>query len=263
MRKLAAFLTFFLISVFASAQWVQKYSIEGDVDFIRVDNLLNIYRIYQSEVAKFDDHGKLQFRYSDKQLGAIGGMDVSYSLRPLVLYPELNYLVLLDNTLSNNRGSINLLDHDIGLGILACSSVQNHFWVYDSMRFSLIRTDENFNTVSSTGNLSQILGVELNPTGITEYANRVYLNNPTTGILVFDVYGTYIKTIPIKGIEDFQVFENEIVYFSKGKLIRYKPMIFQSEEVDLPVECKSAYIQKNRLFLVLDKKILVFQKSNP
>lgn len=263
MRYFITIILFFFISTFASAQWVEKYSIEGDVDFIRVDNLLNVYRIYQSEVAKFDDKGKLQFRYSDKQLGTIGSMDVSYPLRPLLLYPELNVVVQLDNTLSNYRGSINLLDHNIGLVILACSSVQNHFWVYDSMNFSLIRTDENFKLITSTGNLSQILGVEMNPAGITEYANKVYLNNPPTGILVFDVYGTYIKTIPIKEIEDFQVFESEIVYFAKGKLTRYKPLLFQSEEVELPMDCKSAYIQKNRLFLVLDKKIVVFEKSNP
>ncbi len=263
MRYFTPFLLFIFVSVAASAQWTQKYSIDGDVDFIRVDNLLNVYRIYQSEVAKFDDKGKLQFRYSDKQLGTIGSMDVSYPLRPLILYPEMNYVVIMDNTLSNNRGSINLLDHGIGLGILACSSVQNHFWIFDSMRFSLNRTDENFKTITSTGNLSQILGVEMNPTGIVEYANKVYLNNPETGLLVFDIYGTYIKTIPIIEIEDFQVFENEIVYFSKGKLTRYKPLLSQFEEVELPTDCMWAFLQKNRLFVVLDKKIVVFEKSNP
>lgn len=263
MRPFITSLVLLFVSVFATAQWVEKYSIEGDVDFIRVDNLLNVYRIYQSEVTKFDDKGKLLFRYSDKQLGTIGSIDVSYPLRPLLLYPGLNYVVLLDNTLSNYRGSINLLDYDIGLAILACASVQNHFWIYDSMRFSLIRTNENFKPVSSTGNLSQILGVEMSPEGITEYSNKVYLNNPKTGILIFDIYGTYIKTIPITDIEDFQVFEHEIVYFSNGKLIRYNPLTFQSSEVELPMECRSAFIQKNRLFLVLDKKIVVFEKSNP
>lgn len=260
MRK-TALLALLLLSTTIHAQWTPIDTIAKPVDFIRVDNLLNLYRGHQSELAKYDNKGRLLFLYSDKNLGKIGSVDVSYPLRPLVVYPDLNYLVILDNTLSNTRGRINLSDYDIGLATLACSSVQNHFWIYDAMRFSLLRTNENFKTIHSTGNLSQILGIELNPTGITEYSNKLYLNNPETGILVFDIYGTYIKTIPLKGISDFQVFDNEIVYFSNGNLERYNILNFQSEEVQLPMKCNAAYLQKKRLYLLLDKKILVFAKS--
>ncbi len=162
--------------------------------------------------------------------------------------------------MSNNRGQVNLLDHNIGMGLLACSSVQNHFWFYDAMKFALIRTDENFKEVSSTGNLAQILGIELNPTSMTEFANRLYLMNPSTGIMVFDIFGTYIKTIPVTGITDFQVFENEIAYLDKNTLIRYNTLLFELKEIELPYICKSAQIQKNSLILLTDQKILILEK---
>lgn len=258
-------ITFLAISLFcclnAFSQWVVKDSIEGLADKIEIDNLNNIYKVRNTEVFKYNKKGELLFRYSDKQLGNIGNIDVTYPLRPLLVYPELNYLVILDNTLSNNRGKVNLLDHNIGLGVLACSSVQNHFWFYDAMQFALIRTDENFKQVSSTGNLAQILGIDLNPNSMTEYANKLYVNNPTTGIMVFDIFGTYIKTIPLTSITDFQVFENEIVYLKNNTLIRYNTLLFESKEIELPYICKSAQIQKNSLILLTDRKILILEKS--
>jgi len=247
----------------AEGQWVLTDSIPGRADHIEIDNLNSIYKIHKSEITKYNPNNDLQYSYSDKQLGNIGSIDVSYPLRPLVVYPDLNYLVILDNTLSNNRGKVNLLDYDIGLGILACSSVQNHFWIYDAMQFALIRTDENFIKVSNTGNLAQILGVNLAPNYMVEFANKLYVNNPETGILVFDIFGTYIKTIPIRDIDDFQVFENELIYLKNNVLYVYNTLVFESREIELPYICREARIQKNELVLLTDQNILIFKKSNP
>ena len=35
-----------------------------------------------------------------------------------------------------------------------------------------------------------------------QYNNRLYLNEPESGIYVFDHFGTYIKKIPIHGLEE-------------------------------------------------------------
>jgi len=247
----------------ANGQWVVVDSIPGRADHIEIDNLNNIYRIHKTEIEKFDAKNDLQYSYSTNQLGAIGSVDVTYPMRPLVMYPDLNYLVILDNTLSSNRGKVNLLDYGIGLGILACSSVQNHFWIYDAMQFSLIRVDENFKQVSTTGNLAQVLGINLTPIYMVEFANKLYINNPGTGILVFDIFGTYIKTIPIRDIEDFQVFENELIYLKNNVLNIYNTLLFESKEIELPYICREARIQKNKLVLLTDQKILTLKKSNP
>lgn len=263
MRRLILLSIAALSMLSTSAQWVVVDSIPGRADHIEIDNLNNIYKVHKTEIEKYDSNSALQYAYSTSQLGTIGSLDVSYPMRPLVLYPDLNYMVILDNTLSNNRGKVNLLDYDIGLGILACSSVQNHFWIYDAMRFSLIRTDENFKQVSTTGNLAQVLGINMTPTYMIEFANKLYINNPETGILVFDIFGTYIKTIPIKDIDDFQVFENELVYLKNNVLNIYNTLVYESKEIELPYICREARIQKNKLVLLTDQKILILKKSNP
>ncbi len=238
-------------------------SFAATADYLEIDNLNNLYLVNNSEIKKYDEKGELQFRYSDMQLGNIGSVDVSYPLRPLVVYPDLNYLVLLDNTLSSNRGKVNLLDYNISLGMLACSSVQNHFWIYDAMQFALIRTDENFKQVTATGNLSQILGIDFAPTSMVEFANKLYINNPKTGILIFDIFGTYIKTIPITGIRDFQIFENELIYLKNNHIIRYNTLLFETKEVELPYICRDAQFQKDQIVLLTDQKIFILKNSKP
>lgn len=263
MRNAILIIVFFWYAFSANGQWVVIDSIPGKADFIEFDNLNNVYKIRKSEIQKFDENLNLKYTYSDKQLGNIGRVDVSYPLRPLVLYPDLNYLVILDNTLSNNRGKKNLLDYDIGLATLACASVQNHFWVYDAMEFALVRLDENLNKKFSTGNLSQILGMEMNPVYMVEFANKLYINNPKTGILVFDIFGTYLKTIPVLEINDFQVFENELIYLKNNKLNMYNMLLYETKDVEIPYICRQARMQKDKLVLLTEQAIIVLKNLNP
>lgn len=261
-----AFLTssLFIFSLhFAQAQFMELYSIPGRFDFIEYDNLLNVYGVRNTEIFKYKSDGIFAFRFSDEQMGEVGALDVTFPLRPMVMYPELNYIVLLDNTLSDNRGRINLLDKNIGMGILGCSSVQNHFWFYDAMNFSLLRVNENFKQAATTGNLAQVLRLELNPNYLVEFANRIYLNNPESGILVFDIFGTYIKTIPIEGLDRFQVFENTVVYFKNNKLHRYNTIDYSETEIELPEKCRQALVYKNRVAGLCGEKIKVWELIKP
>jgi hypothetical protein len=244
----------------AHAQWESPlYRISGRWDFAESDPLLNIYAIRGSEIVKHDPAGQFLFRYSDMQLGNISHTDATFPLRLLLLYNELNYAILLDNTLSDKRGAIHLLNHGVGLAQVGCSSVQNHFWFYDAMSFSLSRHNENFQKVLETGNLAQILGISLEPTYMAEFANRVYVNNPATGILVFDIFGTYIKTLPIRGIERFQIFENSLAYHSKGRLYRYDLRTGAEWSIALPDGCLQALWIKDRIAVLTPNEIAVYK----
>lgn len=254
---------FFFSSFFSMAQFMELYSIKGKFDIIEFDNLLNLYGVKRTEVFKYKSDGSFAFRYSDEQMGEIGALDITYPLRPMVMYPDLNYAILLDNTLSDNRGRINLLSKNISMATLGCSSVQNHFWFYDAMSFSLVRMNENFGQVARTGNLAQVLRVDLNPNFLVEFANRIYLNNPESGILVFDIFGTYIKTIPLKDLERFQVFENRVVYFVDNKLHIYNTLDYTQTELELPDECIQALLFKNRVAGLCGDRIKVWELIKP
>lgn len=160
----------------------------------------------------------LQKEFSNKNFGSITSADVTNPLRILLYYREFGRVVFLDNTLSLNGEPLALEKLGYPLAILAASSHDNGIWIYDQPTFELLRFDNNLAVTSRTGNLSQILGTELQPDFLLEKDNHVFLNNPEQGIIVFDVFGTYIKTIPVLHLKTFQVLDDEIVYFQDGQL---------------------------------------------
>lgn len=263
MKKQCVVYFLLLFPQLLTAQWTEILRIPRTSDNMVIDNLLNIYAISGSEIYKYNRQGEFQFRYSDLKLGTVNSLDVSFPLRPLVMYSDLNVAALLDNTLSNNRGIIQLLDLGIGLGTLGCSSVQNHYWFYDAMRFALVRFDDRFKETSNTGNLAQLLNIELKPTGLLEFGNRCYLNNPTTGILVFDIFGTFLFRIGLTGINTFQVFENHIVYFDGEKLVYYNMTTFESQFHDIPKGALNVLAYKEHIAVQHKDAIVIMQKTSP
>lgn len=224
-----------LIPGFNNAIWVSEiFTLNYEPAQVYTDNLNHFYTVSNNEIQKFDDKGVLLYMYSNKKLGEIHSLDVSYSLRPLVFYKNQNSIVLLDNTLSDNRTPVNLLDKEIYMPALVCNSVQNFFWIYDAQNYELLRVNENFIPQSRSGNLSQMISYNLKPAHMLEAENRLYLNNPETGILVFDLFGTYIKTIPIKAIFKFKVFENELLYLKNNKLMIYNMLDHSEKERIMP-----------------------------
>lgn len=221
----------------ANAQWIEMWSSPAEPNFIRIDNIHHLYAVDDNEIIKFDDRGRELYRFSNKQYGTIGDLDVSYPLRPLVFYPDLGTLLLLDNTLSEYRGPIDLADKGLARPILACASVQNHFWVYDQIGSKLVRMSDRFEKTVETGNLAQIFGVALEPNFIREADGRVYLNDPELGVLMFDLFGTYIKTIPLRNLEHFNPGANRIIYAKEDTLYRYDFRTHGAETTPLPREC--------------------------
>ena len=58
-------------------------------------------------------------------------------------------------------------------------------------------------------NVAQLTGKRVNPNFILECENKVYLNDPVNGVMVFDQFGTYLRTVPVKGLKSFNVIGNE------------------------------------------------------
>ncbi len=258
-RPIIAFVTVALIScLFAgpiSAQWMEIWSVEGNPKFIRIDNIHHLYSVGETEIVKYDDRGEAKYRFSNNQYGSIGDLDVTYPLRPLVFYPDLGALLLLDNTLSEFRGPIDLGEKGLVRPILACASVQNYFWVYDQIGSKLVRMSDRFDKVVETGNLAQILNIALEPEFIREMDGRLYLNDPAVGILVFDLFGSYIKTIPIKNLEYFTFVRDRIVYLENDSLRQYNTLTHELELTALPLRCSFVTVSVPHVAAVCGKRI--------
>jgi len=259
MRTLLFILLFISTSVFSQGKYTLIKTIETESDYFTTDNQSNVYVVKANELTKYNKDGKLLYKYSNKNLGNITFVDASNMLRVLLFYKEFSQVVFLDNTLSQNGEAISLSLLDIYQPPLACSSYNNGIWVYDQQSFSLLRYDKTLQDIQQTGNLQTLQNDSLQPNIMIEYDNRLYLNNPRSGILIFDIYGTYYKTIPVKNATQFQPITDWVYYQSEKKIKAYNIKTTEEKEFEMPLtDFRNFRLEMSILILQTEKSISLF-----
>ena len=200
---------------------------------ITSDYLGNAYTIDDNEITKYSAAGVLISSFSDKNAGTITSVDASNPLRVQVFYQDFGQIIYLDDVLSVIGSKISLIEQGLDQATLSCSSWDDGIWLYDPQDFELKRLGSDLRLSHQSGNINQLVGIEANPNFIIEKNNFVYLNDPLTGILVFDQFGTYYKTLPVRGIDRFQVSGEQVFYLQDGKLMSYNMQTFQ--HANLPI----------------------------
>ena len=236
-------------------------SIPVNASSFTTDNLGMFYIIDNNQLSKFDQNGVLLHTYSEKISGNISFVDASNPLRLLLFYKDFVQIIFLDKTLSPIGGNILLENMGLEQTLLACTSNDNGFWLYDPQDFQLIRLDKNLKITHKSAPINQIPGIELIPNFLIEYNNFVYLNYPEKGILVFDIYGTYFKTIPLPGLTSFQVIGDNLFYFSGNTLNSHHLITLEETQNFMPLPDTgiiSVRIEKQKLFLLSKNSLDIY-----
>ncbi|QQR87682.1 MAG: hypothetical protein IPJ76_05500 [Flavobacteriales bacterium] len=187
--------------------------IPGTFDTFTTDELGNVYALRGDVLELYNPKGQLLQRNSLKTFGRIGAIDAFYSLKPMVFAQEQGQLAVLDNTLAVQGSVIDLPSNGYPQVTMVCASVQNSFWFFDQRELELVRVDAQLRPLARTGRLDQLIGFAPVPAQMLELDNWLYVNDPKRGIIVFDVFGTYVKTIPIIGALSFEVRGKKLFYF--------------------------------------------------
>jgi len=260
-NKILFFILLFTSSILADAQ--ENYSLFKTIDtearLISTDQLGNVYLVVKNDVYKYDRDGRLINQYSNNRYGIITSIDATDPYKIVVFYEDFRAIIILDNQLSENGSPLNLQFADYDQPILACRAYNTGIWLFDLLLYNVYRLTLGLKTVQTSGNLTQILGYKISPNFMVEYNNTLYLNNPETGILVFDQFGTYIKNIAITGLEAFQVTEKAIYYISDNNIVKYNFKSLEIETLALP-EGKNLHLatDKNRLFILTDSALKIY-----
>lgn len=240
----------------------QNNSIEFKGRFFTTDQTGSYYEIYSNQIIKIGKNGQRQFTYSNNILGEISSVDVSNPMKIIVFFKDFSKVVVLDNTLTEQGGVLDLNEVSLEETSLVCSSYNNGVWYYNPIKFQLTRIENSINIINTSANISTLLNKNIQPNFIVEFNNKVYLNDPTQGILIFDVYGTYLQTLPIFGLTTFQVKEKYLLYVNKDAQIEtydfftleksvYKPLQYSNIKM-VRIENKTIYIINSKNELIQD-----------
>ncbi len=211
LKRYAFFVLLCLWAATGMAQWqpIRKV-IRPNAVGVDVDPIGNYYLHTRTEIFKYNPFDTLFSRYSELQNGGITFMDVSNPMKITVFYAGVSKVLFLDNTLNPTFTPTDLYALQLETATLVCSSYDNGFWVFDAPSFSLTRVNSFGEVDRTVKNINQLTGIEeLRPTALREKENLLYLADPNYGLFVFDIFGGFLKKIPLPGIADFSVIQKK------------------------------------------------------
>lgn len=252
-----------LIIIPDSAKFALEKSIPCSPALFSTDNLGNVYFTNDNILKKYNPEGNLMQTYSSNLYGAISQIDVTNPLKIILFYEPFQHITILDNTLSPIGKDLLLTESGYTQVSPVCSSSNAGLWIYNKQNFELLHLDQDHQIISRTGNIAQQTGKDINPNFLVEKNNKIFLNDPALGILVFDLFGAYYKTIFIYGLYRFQVSNNNIIYYQKGRLLSYNFLLNSESEIILPDStAKDARSEKEKLYLLKEKSIDIYSVKN-
>ncbi|MFT6355811.1 MAG: hypothetical protein ACJAYJ_000016 [Saprospiraceae bacterium] len=236
-------------------------TIKTEARYFSTDKLQNIYLTSpQNEVVKYDKTGQAIFRYNNNRLGYLTLIDANNPFKIGLFYPELGNLIFLDRTMTQT-GNFRLFDYNfIQIDAIALAA-DNNIWLYDKLNFVLKKINQRGELVFESGDLSLTLAKPLSPNFLVEREQQIYLNDPEVGILVFDWFGQYEKTLEFKGLHRFQILDGRLIFFQDGKLQAFNLQSLLMQDVKLPEgvgEDAEVLVQKNRLYVLENGQLEVF-----
>jgi hypothetical protein len=210
---------------------------------IAIDNFGSFYAASNNSVMKFSSDGKFLFRYEEFKYGKIGMVDVNNPMKLLVFYPDFMTVMTMDRFLAPIN-TYNFFDLGYQNISAVASSNDGRIWFYDNIEFKLKKIDEGGRVFRESQALNVVLEQAPNPNFMMERDNKVYMNDPNIGILVFDIFGSYEKTIPLKGLSKFQVLQDQIIYFDNHHLNAYNSFTLELKSLSLPDTCR-CFVSRN------------------
>jgi len=231
-----------------------------DATRIVVDELGNVYLLSNTGIERRNAVGGGVFRASDMQWGEFHDVDVTDPLRPFIHFPAAGKVVFFDNTLSQQGSPIDLYARGYDNAEFMCGSRGDGFWLWDARNSEIMRVDRNFAKLYATGNLSILLRSELQPIGLTERGNFLYLLNRDYRLFIFDMFGAWKRTLQLDGPCSFQAdAERLIVFYEGGSMQLIDTSRWIAEDVALPSSTGSYFFQGRKLFSLSGGMLKVFQ----
>lgn len=237
-------------------------TISEKVTFITTDKLLNVYVITaRGEFVKYTPEGKEIARYNNFSLGNPSLVDATNPFQILLYFPEFMTVVTLDNTL-NEAARYELFDLNVSEVDALCFANDGNVWLYDPTTFTLKKIDRNSKVLLESENFAFVFDELPQPNFLIERNNRLYMNDPQRGVFIFDVYAAYETLIPVMGLENLQVIDEQLVYAKGSTLQAFHTQMLYTRSLALPREASEKdriNIERNRVFVVKENEVIFYK----
>lgn len=239
LRQIPLLLFFFCFAtanpIFAQSPLVFPEKIKN----FTTDNLGNVYVFtLDNQVVKYSPEVREQFRYPNRTLGEATLLDATNPFHLLLFFAQHQTVLTLDRTM-NVSGQFNLMQMGFQRADAVGMASDGALWVYDEASFLLKKIKADGTVVVRGNDLSLSVRQSLHPNFLLEREQTVFVNDPAVGVLVFDIFGQYRKTIPILGLSELQVLDDQLIYSKNGQLWSFHLTALLEKPFSLPFELKT------------------------
>ena len=208
------------------------------------------YLVQEDQIVKTDSLGQILYTFSDPGMGNVSWIDASDPFRVLVYYRSFNQIIFLDRTLSTLGDPVNLDDLEIFVPAGICRSSLGGFWIIDKTNSSLIHLDNELNPQVNIILSGLDMDQDESWFPMLEWKERLYLCKPQENILLFDLYGTHLKNIPVK-VNEISYLENTLLFIGTQLFYQYQDypgILSEPKNMNLP-EWEKLVISKNHALI--------------
>ena len=195
---------------------------------IEIDQYGYFYIIDQDNLIKYDSEGHTLYHYSNKLLGNIDQIDISNPLRPLLFYKDQGLIIVLDNTLSQQKEPISL--NELGLYQTSCianSNFDNGIWLYDIDVNEIIKINHLSQVNYRSGNLSVLIpNIEFPILNLKEKNRKLYVVTRNK-IFVMDQFGSLLSVITLSAEKGLIIKEKNIITYDGNAICQFDILDFK------------------------------------
>lgn len=229
-------LSLFWANSSAQINWKIQSSFEvQNIDYFQIDFFGNVYTVSSNTLVGYKSTGKVISRYAAQGNGDITYLDTYNPLNLLVYYQQNSTLVFLDNQLNAQNQNFDptwLGYQDV---TLLCSTDENQIWFFDRSLNQLVKWNlASQSATTQSLNLKRIKDFEFSPTQLISSVDKVILNDPEVGIMIFDMTGAFEKFLPIPNVS-ISLNGQFLYYYTQKKKLFQKNLITGIEKsINLP-----------------------------
>ncbi|NOR88081.1 MAG: hypothetical protein GQ527_10760 [Bacteroidales bacterium] len=216
-------------------------------NMISTDDVGNLLIGSKAHLTKLDMNGHFLANYFPLFHGSISCIDAKDPRRILLYYKEYAYVQFLNQELANASSlsvySVNTRPEPISLeslnltfASLACLDEYNDaYWVYDENTTDIVLVDKDNQVDFKADDLDQLMDDDPNPNYMVMEENRLFINNPASGVYIFDENGSFVRILPLMGLKKVQVFKDLLFYTTNSALVVHHLVTGEESYNPLPV----------------------------
>ncbi len=259
--KFCKLIFFFLIINYSLK--AQNYILVHTIPFasgnFTTDPLGNCYIFSKGDITKYNADGIEVARYSSREFGDITYVDATNSLKVLAVFKDFSKAVVLDAALAP-QATMDLSFADIPYVNVICTSRETGFWIVDPVAKQIRKVNDQLTIVQEGTPFRQISVNEMEATYMTDSGNWLIVNATGYGLLVFDRFGTYYKTIPEIYDVLFQASGDELLFKANNNMMKQDIRTGKTDHFLLPENsivdlCR---VEGNRIFLKSQNTLKIY-----